>query len=49
MHSTDGAYFRWYRAPELLLGAKKYGTAVDIWAAGTIMAELLLRVEIFIN
>ena len=24
---------RWYRAPELLLGAKHYGAAVDLWAA----------------
>ncbi|CAF1130805.1 unnamed protein product [Adineta ricciae] len=34
---------RWYRSPELLLGAKKYGTGVDLWAAGLIMAELILR------
>lgn len=35
---------RWYRAPELLFGAKNYGTGVDIWAVGCILAELLLRV-----
>merc|ERR1719378_644855 len=35
---------RWYRAPELLFGAKNYGTGVDIWAVGCIVAELLLRV-----
>ncbi len=35
---------RWYRAPELLFGAKKYGTGVDIWAVGCILAELLVRV-----
>ncbi len=40
-------YFRWYRSPELLFGAKKYGTGVDMWAAGLIMAELLLRVNIY--
>ncbi len=40
-------YFRWYRSPELLFGAKKYGTGVDIWAAGLIMAELILRVNIY--
>ncbi|CAO3569951.1 unnamed protein product [Mortierella alpina] len=34
---------RWYRAPELLLGAKEYGYGVDIWAIGCIFAELLLR------
>lgn len=35
---------RWYRAPELLFGAKFYGTAVDMWSMGCIFAELLLRV-----
>jgi len=30
----------WYRAPELLLGAKHYTRAVDIWAIGCIFAEL---------
>jgi Serine/threonine protein kinase len=24
----------WYRAPELLLGAKKYTTQVDVWSIG---------------
>lgn len=33
----------WYRAPELLLGAKHYSTGIDIWAVGCIFAELLLR------
>ena len=32
---------RWYRAPELLLGARRYGAAVDLWAAGCIAVELL--------
>ncbi|KAF7975597.1 hypothetical protein HWV62_9165 [Athelia sp. TMB] len=30
----------WYRAPELLLGAKHYNRAVDCWAVGCVMAEL---------
>lgn len=34
---------RWYRAPELLMGAKIYGGGVDIWAMGCIFAELMLR------
>jgi cyclin-dependent kinase 7 len=34
----------WYRSPELLFGAKHYGTAVDMWSFGCILAELLLRV-----
>ena len=37
----------WYRPPELLLGAKKYGTAVDIWSAGCILAELILGKPLF--
>eukprot|EP00741_Cyanophora_paradoxa_P005123 tig00000863_g4965.t1 len=38
---------RWYRAPELFFGAKKYGAAVDMWAVGCIFAELMLRVPYF--
>jgi len=30
----------WYRPPELLLGAKHYTEAVDMWAIGCIFAEL---------
>ena len=30
-----------YRAPELLLGSKEYGTEIDIWSAGCVFAELL--------
>lgn len=31
----------WYRAPELLLGARHYTPAIDIWAIGCIFAELI--------
>lgn len=34
---------RWYRAPELLFGAKHYTGAIDIWSVGIIFAELMLR------
>ncbi|PVD19221.1 hypothetical protein C0Q70_19706 [Pomacea canaliculata] len=34
---------RWYRCPELLFGARQYNTGVDMWAAGCILAELLIR------
>ena len=38
---------RWYRAPELLFGARKYGVGVDLWAVGTIFGELLNHSPIF--
>jgi len=37
----------WYRAPELLYGAKYYGHTVDIWSIGCIVAEMLLRRPLF--
>ena len=41
---THQVVTRWYRCPELLFGARFYGTSVDIWSMGCIVAELLLRV-----
>ena len=38
---------RWYRAPELLFGARKYGPGVDLWAVGTILGELLVGSPLF--
>ena len=38
---------RWYRAPELLYGARKYNYAVDMWSAGTIIGELLTFSPLF--
>ena len=37
----------WHRAPELLLGAKHYNKAIDIWAAGCVLAELASLRPIF--
>lgn len=34
---------RAYRAPELLLGAKRYDAGVDMWSVGIIFVELFLR------
>lgn len=34
---------RWYRAPELCLGARYYTGAIDVWSVGAIFAELMLR------
>jgi len=30
----------WYRAPDVLMGSKKYSTPVDIWSVGCIFAEM---------
>lgn len=38
---------RYYRAPELMLCLTKYSTAIDIWAAGCIMAELVTLTPLF--
>ena len=32
---------RWYRAPELLLGARRYDGGVDMWACGCVVAQML--------
>jgi len=37
----------WYRAPEILLGAKFYSTPVDVWSIGCIFAEMLSRRPLF--
>ncbi|KZV88247.1 kinase-like protein [Exidia glandulosa HHB12029] len=37
----------WYRAPELLLGAKHYNKAIDNWAVGCVLAELVSLRPIF--
>lgn len=44
---THQVVTRWYRAPELLYGARMYGTGVDIWAVGCILAELFKREPLF--
>ena len=44
---TQMVITQWYRPPELLLGAKQYSTAVDMWSIGCIMAELLSQKPLF--
>ncbi|XP_050364012.1 serine/threonine-protein kinase MHK [Argentina anserina] len=44
---TEYVSTRWYRAPEVLLQAKSYTPAVDMWAAGAILAELFTLSPIF--
>lgn len=38
---------RYYRAPELIFGATEYTTAIDMWSAGCVLAELLLGHPMF--
>lgn len=38
---------RWYRAPELLYGSRNYTPAVDLWAIGCIMGELINKNPLF--
>eukprot|EP00999_Lentomonas_sp_LEN2_P002298 NODE_364_length_1587_cov_97.660274_g332_i0.p1 GENE.NODE_364_length_1587_cov_97.660274_g332_i0~~NODE_364_length_1587_cov_97.660274_g332_i0.p1 ORF type:complete len:426 (-),score=87.23 NODE_364_length_1587_cov_97.660274_g332_i0:138-1415(-) len=38
---------RWYRAPELLLQNSQYNSAIDIWAAGCLFAEMLIGKPLF--
>ncbi|KAL0436022.1 UNVERIFIED_CONTAM: Shaggy-related protein kinase alpha [Sesamum radiatum] len=38
---------RYYRAPELIFGATEYTTAIDIWSAGCVLAELSLGQPLF--
>ena len=38
---------RWYRAPELLYGARTYDQSVDLWAVGTIFGEMLNKSPLF--
>jgi hypothetical protein len=44
---TSYVVTRWYRAPELLCGAGMYDAAVDMWAVGCILAEILGRRALF--
>ena len=37
----------WYRAPEILLGAKHYSTPVDVWSVGCIFAEMINQRPLF--
>ena len=37
----------WYRPPEILLGCKTYALPVDMWAVGTILAEMSTKRPLF--
>jgi cyclin-dependent kinase 12/13 len=47
LEMTNKVITLWYRPPEILVGATKYGTAVDVFSAGCILAELILGRPLF--
>ena len=44
---TDYVATRWYRPPEVVLGAPIYDAKVDVWAFGCIIAEMYVQKPIF--
>lgn len=38
---------RYYRAPELIFGACEYTTAIDVWSAGCVLAEMFTGAPFF--
>jgi serine/threonine protein kinase len=44
---TEYVVTRWYRAPEIMLACREYTYAIDVWAVGCILAELLARKPLF--
>lgn len=44
---TEYVSTRWYRAPEVLLRSTTYNSPIDIWAIGTLMAELFTLRPLF--
>jgi cyclin-dependent kinase len=37
----------WYRAPDVLMGSRKYSTSVDIWSVGCIFGEMITGRPLF--
>ena len=44
---TQEVVTQYYRAPELLLGARHYSAAIDMWSVGCVFAELVSRKILF--
>nr|CAD7457645.1 unnamed protein product [Timema tahoe] len=47
-HMTQEVVTQYYRAPEILMGARHYSAAVDVWSVGCIFGELLGRRILFL-
>ncbi|XP_074113145.1 serine/threonine-protein kinase nemo [Cotesia typhae] len=46
-YMTQEVVTQYYRAPEILMGARHYTAAVDVWSVGCIFGELLCRQILF--
>lgn len=46
-HMTQEVVTQYYRAPEILMGARHYNASVDVWSVGCIFGELLGRRILF--
>jgi cyclin-dependent kinase 12/13 len=44
---TNNVVTMWYKPPELLLGATRYNSAVDLWSTACVLAELELGRPLF--
>jgi len=44
---TVGVISNWYRPPEIFFGTQYYSYSIDIWSAGCIFAEFLMKSPIF--
>uniref|UniRef100_A0A3B1JRU4 mitogen-activated protein kinase n=1 Tax=Astyanax mexicanus TaxID=7994 RepID=A0A3B1JRU4_ASTMX len=44
---SEGMVTKWYRSPRLLLSPNNYTKAIDMWAAGCILAEMLTGHTLF--
>lgn len=44
---TPGVGTKWYKAPEIIFGDKKYDKSVDVWSFGCLIAELFLLEPLF--
>ncbi|KII91253.1 hypothetical protein PLICRDRAFT_105189 [Plicaturopsis crispa FD-325 SS-3] len=40
---TNCVVTRWYRPPELLMGARQYGGEIDLWGIGCVLGEMFFR------
>jgi len=46
-HLTRNVVTLWYRAPELLISPKIYGSEIDVWSLGAVLAEVAFGGPLF--